>query len=48
VRELWPGSTPIRRRLLGGGLNANGYYTTTDGGVPPGMWLRRHGVDEAR
>jgi ectoine hydroxylase len=48
VRELWPGSSLIRRQLLGDGLNANGYYTPTDGDVPLRVWLREHSPEEAR
>ena len=33
VQSLWETSDPIRRQLLGAGLNANGYYSPTDGDV---------------
>jgi len=42
VKDLWPHSSPIRRQLLGDGLNANGYYTPTDADVPLRVWLREH------
>lgn len=47
VRDLWPSSSPIRRQLLGDGLNANGYYTPTDGDVPLRVWLREHSPADA-
>jgi ectoine hydroxylase-related dioxygenase (phytanoyl-CoA dioxygenase family) len=47
VRELWPHSTPIRRQLLGDGVNANGYYNPTDADVPLRVWLREHSPAEA-
>ena len=40
VQSLWERSDPIRRQLLGAGLNANGYYSPTDGDVPLRGWLR--------
>ena len=42
VSRLWPSSSPIRRQLLGDGLNANGYYSPTDADVPLRTWLREH------
>ena len=42
VQGLWPKSDPIRRQLLGDGVNANGYYTPTDADVPLRVWLREH------
>ncbi len=47
VRDLWPTSTPIRRQLLGAGVNANGYYTPTDADVPLRVWLREHSPADA-
>ncbi len=47
VRDLWPTSSPIRRQLLGDGLNANGYYSPTDADVPLRVWLREHSPAEA-
>lgn len=42
VQSLWESSDPIRRQLLGAGLNANGYYSPTDGDVPLRVWLKEH------
>jgi hypothetical protein len=47
VRDLWPVSEPIRRQLLGDGLNANGHYSPADGDVPLRMWLREHSAADA-
>ncbi len=47
VRDLWPSSSPIRRQLLGDGINANGYYSPTDADVPLRVWLRQHSPQEA-
>lgn len=48
VQGLWSQSDPIRRQLLGDGLNANGYYSPTDGDVPLRTWLREHSPNEAK
>jgi ectoine hydroxylase-related dioxygenase (phytanoyl-CoA dioxygenase family) len=48
VQSLWATSDPIRRQLLGAGVNANGYYTPTDADVPLRVWLREHSPEEAR
>lgn len=37
-------SDPIRRQMLGDGLNSNGYYSPTDGDVPLKVWLREQGL----
>lgn len=42
VQSLWEGSDPIRRQLLGDGVNCNGYYSPTDDDVPLRVWLREH------
>lgn len=47
VRDLWAHSAPIRRQLLGDGVNANGYYNPTDADVPLRVWLREHSPAEA-
>lgn len=47
VQDLWPASSPIRRQLLGDGLNANGHYTPADGDVPLRGWLREHSPADA-
>lgn len=33
---------PIRRQLLGDGVNANGHFSPTDADVPLKVWLREH------
>jgi ectoine hydroxylase len=47
VEELWPRCEPIRRQLLGDGVNANGHFTPTDDDVPLRVWLREHRPDDA-
>jgi ectoine hydroxylase-related dioxygenase (phytanoyl-CoA dioxygenase family) len=47
VQELWPHSDPIRRQLLGDGVNANGHYSPTDDDVPLRVWLREHSPADA-
>jgi ectoine hydroxylase len=42
VGHLLERSDPIRRQLLGGGLNANGHYSPTDEDVPLKVWLEQH------
>ncbi|TVY11024.1 phytanoyl-CoA dioxygenase family protein [Paenibacillus cremeus] len=44
VEELLEQSNPIRRQMLGDGLNCNGYYTPTDGDVPLKVWLKEQGL----
>lgn len=48
VQDLWERSDPIRRQLLGAGINCNGYYSPTDDDVPLRVWLREHSPDEAK
>jgi hypothetical protein len=48
VQSLWEKSDPIRRQLLGDGVNCNGHYTPTDADVPLRVWLREHSPDEAK
>ena len=45
VRELWPGCSPIRRQILGDGVNCNGFYSPTDADVPLRGWLKEHHPD---
>src|SRR5579871_217361 len=47
VQSLWPASDPIRRQLLGWGVNANGHFSPTDEDVPLRVWLREHSPEEA-
>lgn len=42
VQHLWERSEPIRRQLLGYGVNCNGHYTPTDADVPLRTWLKEH------
>ena len=48
VQELWEKSDPIRRQMLGWGVNCNGHFTPTDDDVPLRGWLREHSPDEAK
>jgi ectoine hydroxylase-related dioxygenase (phytanoyl-CoA dioxygenase family) len=48
VQSLWEKADPVRRQLLGDGVNANGHYTPTDADVPLRGWLREHSPDEAK
>jgi len=48
VQSLWERSDPIRRQLLGDGVNANGYYSPTDADVPLRVWLRELSPEEAK
>jgi ectoine hydroxylase len=47
VQHLWEQSDPIRRQLLGDGVNCNGFYTPTDDDVPLRMWLQEHCPEKA-
>ena len=48
VRDLWEGSDPIRRQMLGAGTGANGYYSPGDEDVPLRVWLREHSPEDAK
>jgi len=48
VQSLWEQSDPIRRQMLGWGVNANGFYTPTDADVPLRVWLRENSPAEAK
>lgn len=48
VQNLWESSDPIRRQMLGWGVNCNGFYTPTDADVPLRVWLREHSPEEAK
>jgi hypothetical protein len=48
VSHLWDEANPIRRQLLGWGVNANGFYTPTDEDAPLRVWLREHSPDDAK
>jgi hypothetical protein len=47
VQDLWPRCSPIRRQILGDGVNANGHFTPTDDDVPLRVWLREHQPEAA-
>jgi ectoine hydroxylase len=47
VQHLWEKSDPVRRQLLGDGINANGYYTPTEEDVPLMTWLRDNAPDQS-
>lgn len=42
VQDLWPESDPIRRQLLGDGVNCNGHYSPTEADVPLREWLKEN------
>ena len=42
VQALWEHSDPIRKQLLGWGVNANGFFSPTDDDVPLKVWLQEH------
>jgi hypothetical protein len=46
VQHLWDSSDPIRRQMLGWGVNCNGHYSPTDDDVPLRAWLREHSPEE--
>ncbi len=48
VQTLWEQSDPIRRQLLGDGVNCNGHYSPGDADVPLRVWLREHSPEEAK
>jgi hypothetical protein len=48
VQDLWEKSDPIRRQMLGWGVNCNGHFTPADDDVPLRGWLREHSPDEAK
>lgn len=47
VQSLWENAEPVRKQLLGAGLNCNGYYSPTEEDVPLRSWLRQHYPDGA-
>jgi ectoine hydroxylase len=48
VQSLWEESDPIRKQMLGWGVNANGFYSPSDADVPLRVWLREHSPAEAK
>lgn len=47
VEDLWDDSEPIRKQLLGYGLNCNGFYSPTDDDVPLRGWLEENCPEDA-
>ena len=47
VQNLWDRVDPVRKQILGGGLNCNGHYMPQDGDVPLRVWLREHRPEDA-
>ncbi|HEY3237251.1 MAG TPA: phytanoyl-CoA dioxygenase family protein [Polyangiaceae bacterium] len=47
VQHLYPELDPIRRQILGDGVNANGHFSPTDADVPLRSWLREHSPEAA-
>lgn len=47
VSELWSDDDPVRKQLLGYGVNANGHYTPSDDDVPLRGWLNEHSPADA-
>jgi len=48
VSSLWEKSDPIRKQMLGWGVNANGFFSPSDEDVPLRGWLKEHSPDEAK
>ena len=48
VSSLWETSDPIRKQMLGWGVNANGFFSPSDEDVPLRGWLKEHSPDEAK
>ncbi|MDF2439382.1 MAG: hypothetical protein JWN98_366 [Abditibacteriota bacterium] len=48
VQDLWPQSDPIRRQMLGWGVNCNGHFSPSDDDVPLRGWLKEHSPHEAK
>ena len=48
VQSLWHQSDPIRRQMLGWGVNCNGFYSPTDEDVPLRVWLRDNSPDDVK
>jgi len=46
VAGLWDQSDPIRKQLLGYGVNSNGFYSPTDEDVPLRGWLKEHSPED--
>ncbi|MCA1597152.1 MAG: phytanoyl-CoA dioxygenase family protein [Chloroflexi bacterium] len=48
VQHLWEKSDPVRRQLLGWGVNCNGHFSPSDEDVPLRVWLREHSPEDAK
>lgn len=44
-KEIFEKCDPIRRQILGDGVNANGHFSLTDADVPLKVWLKEQGVN---
>lgn len=47
VSDLWPDSDPIRKQLLGYGVNCNGHFSPSAEDVPLREWLAEHSPADA-
>jgi Phytanoyl-CoA dioxygenase (PhyH) len=47
VEDLWDDDYPIRKQLLGYGLNCNGFYSPTGDDVPLRGWLEKNCPEDA-
>jgi ectoine hydroxylase-related dioxygenase (phytanoyl-CoA dioxygenase family) len=47
VQGLWEKADPIRKQMLGWGVNCNGFYTPSEADVPLRTWLKEHSPEEA-
>lgn len=45
--DWFAAADPIRRQILGGGVNCNGHFSPTDADVPLRVWLREHQPEAA-
>lgn len=43
-KEWFDAADPIRKQLLGGGINANGHFSPKDEDVPLKIWLQENGL----
>ena len=48
VSDLWEQSDPIRKQMLGYGVNCNGHYSPSDDDVPLRGWLKEHSPEAAK
>jgi len=48
VSDLWAQSDPIRKQMLGYGVNCNGHFSPSDDDVPLRGWLKEHSPEAAK